>query len=155
MAAFINAVSGGAGGIQSKGDASGALNIQTAGTTAIAIDASQNVTFAANQTVAGNLTLSGAGNIVLNVLNTYSTAANGYQKLPSGIIIQWGSVAGVNSTPKSFTWPIAFPTAFLSGSLQNTGQQGYTELQNPSTTGAQAYSSNATGQIQYFIAIGY
>ena len=45
MAAFINAVSGGAGGIQSKGDASGALNIQTAGTTAIAIDASQNVTF--------------------------------------------------------------------------------------------------------------
>ena len=45
MAAIINAVSGGAGGLQSKGDASGALNIQTASTTAIAIDASQNVTF--------------------------------------------------------------------------------------------------------------
>jgi hypothetical protein len=48
MASTINAISGGAGGLTSKGDASGALNIQTAGTTAIAIDASQNVTFAQN-----------------------------------------------------------------------------------------------------------
>jgi hypothetical protein len=46
MASTINAISGGAGGLTSKGDASGALNIQTAGTTAIAIDASQNVSFA-------------------------------------------------------------------------------------------------------------
>jgi hypothetical protein len=50
MASTINAISGGAGGLSSKGDASGALNIQTASTTAIAIDASQNVTFAQNVT---------------------------------------------------------------------------------------------------------
>jgi hypothetical protein len=56
MASTINAISGGAGGLTSKGDASGALNIQTAGTTAIAIDASQNVTFSGGATIVGTLT---------------------------------------------------------------------------------------------------
>jgi hypothetical protein len=54
MASTINAISGGAGGLQSKGDASGALNIQTASTTAIAIDASQNVTFSGTLNVFGS-----------------------------------------------------------------------------------------------------
>lgn len=40
-----------------------------------------------------------------------SLAASGYQKLPSGLIIQWGSAAiGSNTT---VTFPIAFPTTCL------------------------------------------
>ncbi|MDA8258386.1 MAG: hypothetical protein M0Z99_22615 [Betaproteobacteria bacterium] len=35
-------------------------------------------------------------------------AGNGYQKLPGGLIIQWGSVAGSGSAV-TFTYPIAFP----------------------------------------------
>lgn len=37
-----------------------------------------------------------------------SLAANGYQKLPSGLIIQWGFAATGSAT---ITFPIAFPTA--------------------------------------------
>jgi len=81
-------------------------------------------------------------------------AAGGYQKLPSGLIIQWGS-ASVNSTPKAVTWPIPFPTAFLVGFLQNTAQNGTTELISATTTGAQLYSSNATANTQYYIVLGY
>lgn len=43
-----------------------------------------------------------------------SLAANGYQKLPSGLIVQWGLVdSPVNSTT-TISLPIAFPNAFLS-----------------------------------------
>lgn len=44
MASSINASTTGSGGLISTADSSGVLNIQTAGTTAIAIDASQAVT---------------------------------------------------------------------------------------------------------------
>ena len=43
MASTINASNSGAGGLISAGDASGVLALQTAGTTAITVDASQNV----------------------------------------------------------------------------------------------------------------
>ena len=37
-----------------------------------------------------------------------SLASNGYQKLPSGLIIQWGT-----TTAASTTFPLAFPTSLL------------------------------------------
>ena len=40
-----------------------------------------------------------------------SLASSGYQKLPSGLIIQWGS--GTGSGAHTLTWPIAFPNGFL------------------------------------------
>lgn len=41
-----------------------------------------------------------------------SKNVNGYQKLPSGLILQWGTaVAVAQSTVASITFPIAFPTA--------------------------------------------
>jgi hypothetical protein len=63
MASSINAST--TAGVVTTADTSGVLNIQTAGTTAIAIDASQAVTFAGavslsgNQTTTGNLTVNG------------------------------------------------------------------------------------------------
>ena len=42
----------------------------------------------------------------------FSLSANGYQKLPSGLIIQWGSHAAGTSLAVSF--PIAFPNAVFS-----------------------------------------
>lgn len=38
-----------------------------------------------------------------------SLAANGYQKLPGGLILQWGAASGVGSG--TITFPLAFPTA--------------------------------------------
>lgn len=39
-----------------------------------------------------------------------SLASSGYQKLPGGLIVQWGTVAGTGADV-SVTFPIAFPTA--------------------------------------------
>lgn len=49
-------------------------------------------------------------------------AANGYQKLPGGLIIQWGSVTvNVNVANEyvgqALTWPVTFPNAVLSVGL--------------------------------------
>lgn len=41
-------------------------------------------------------------------------STNGYQKFPSGLIIQWGRVTGVNAEQnKTVTLPIAFPNAIF------------------------------------------
>lgn len=49
-----------------------------------------------------------------------SVAANGYQRLPNGIIIQWMQFAKTTTaSPISNSWPIAFPTALwnISGTI--------------------------------------
>ena len=57
MASTINGTSTGSGGLITTGDDSGILNIQTNETTAITVDASQNVT------LVGTLTTSSRGQI--------------------------------------------------------------------------------------------
>ncbi len=56
-------------------------------------------------------------NIVLktNLFNAASLNGNGYQKLPSGLIIQWGSVlsSGAAAGNATATFPIAFPNSCL------------------------------------------
>ena len=39
---------------------------------------------------------------------------NGYQKLPGGLIIQWGQTLSNGSGIAEFTYPIAFPNAIIS-----------------------------------------
>lgn len=39
-----------------------------------------------------------------------STAASGYQKLPGGLIVQWGSAVAAITTGSTVTFPIAFPS---------------------------------------------
>lgn len=53
-----------------------------------------------------------------------SLLSNGYQKLPGGLIIQWGSVTaptGSGSPSLSTSFPIPFPTACLSITGVQTG----------------------------------
>lgn len=93
-----------------------------------------------------------------------SLAGNGYQKLPSGLIIQWGS----NNTPGvstgTITFPIAFPTATIScwgndasAGATVVGTLGFGASTNTNVVwygaqGAVAYSSIS----QFFwYAIGY
>ena len=45
-------------------------------------------------------------------ISARSFAASGYQRLPGGLIIQWGTVTLTGQTPVTVTFPIAFPTAF-------------------------------------------
>lgn len=47
--------------------------------------------------------------------NFLSGSTSGYQKLPNGLILQWGSLPSVGSTADvQVSLPIAFPSAFIS-----------------------------------------
>lgn len=86
-----------------------------------------------------------------------SLAGGGYQKLPSGLIIQWGGVA-TSDTSTVITYPIAFPNAVCS--LTATSQ----ENSNPSIAFNSWYpiskaqckiNANTSGFSVSYIAIGY
>ena len=49
----------------------------------------------------------------LNLFNTRSHTGNGWQRLPGGLLIQWGSVAVVIPNEATITFPVAF-TSVLS-----------------------------------------
>jgi hypothetical protein len=87
-----------------------------------------------------------------------SFAASGYQKLPGGLIIQWGGANSSNAgTSNSF--PITFPTACLSVVAMHNGssttQGGFTV--GSSTASAVTLISNGsiTPVSSNYIAIGY
>lgn len=87
-----------------------------------------------------------------------SLTDNGYQKLPGGLIIQWGAV-GIISNPTTWTFPIAFPNkcVAISGMILWTGGMNYANLNiNPLTskTSIELKSSNP-GSICFTMAIGY
>jgi len=78
MASTINASTTGGGGIISSADSSGVLQLQTAGTTAVTVDASQNVGIGtASPAAAGagyiNLTVNGSTSGFVDVKNTTVT----------------------------------------------------------------------------------
>lgn len=79
-------------------------------------------------------------------------ASSGYQKFPSGLIIQWGRRTGSGTV----TFPIAFPTAFLQGysSCYNGSAANIeTTFYGGTTTGGSVYGT-ASWSIAWF-AIGY
>lgn len=84
-----------------------------------------------------------------------SLTADGYQKLPSGLIIQWGRTTDTAST----TFPITFPTAALAiyatfDSLP-TASQASTTARILSTSTFSASWGAVTGDFVYWLAIGY
>lgn len=47
-----------------------------------------------------------------------SLATPGYQKLPGGLILQWGTTSVTNGSTATFTFPVAFPTACVFADVQ-------------------------------------
>lgn len=83
-----------------------------------------------------------------------SLATNGYQKLPSGLIIQWGAVSANGA--KSF--PISFPNAVFGVLMSSTAVAGvYTTIHAVSVglTGFGSDAQNVSNASGVFIAIGY
>ena len=90
-----------------------------------------------------------------------SKASNGYQKLPGGVIIQWGSGTPVSAGVITVNYPIAFPNGvFLvapspSGGNNTANASGIT-LSSVTLTMFQASNAAAlNGSAVYYIAIGY
>lgn len=72
-----------------------------------------------------------------------SLAANGYQKFPNGLIVQWGT--GMYVDAAAITFPIAFPNACLNVSVTQAGAGSYTSgAYNLGKTGF-----NVTNRISY------
>jgi hypothetical protein len=85
---------------------------------------------------------------------TGTVALAGSQKLPSGLIIKWGS-AGASTAGVAFTFPTPFPTsAFcIVGTNNNQTNPPAPSLSSLSTTGFTATVSSGTPNF-YWIALG-
>lgn len=87
-------------------------------------------------------------------------AANGYMKLPGGLIIQWGAIScpGVGGIT-TITLPIAFPSAFFSVVAISRGHYAAAESNdacNPiNNSQFQITSGNHVTQIFSWFAVGY
>ncbi|KAF1072696.1 MAG: hypothetical protein GAK45_00131 [Pseudomonas citronellolis] len=86
-------------------------------------------------------------------------ASNGYQKLPGGVIIQWGSVtnSATAGSATAVTFPIAFPNAARSVHLNSTVASttpAYAWCDGVTASGFNSRSNTANSGA-YYIAIGY
>lgn len=91
-----------------------------------------------------------------------SLGSSGWQRLPSGLIVQWGSANGNASGSQSITFPVAFPTGCRAVTMtaQNPSLYATTLTAGVSTTGFQFIvgtslgSSGSSTAAVYWIAIG-
>jgi hypothetical protein len=94
-----------------------------------------------------------------------SKVTSGYQKLPSGLIIQWGiTAASITGGSMSATFPIAFPNTCLfaaGASTANSAPTAWMATGTTTTTGATFWNAQASGsaaaagQGGSYIAIGF
>lgn len=107
---------------------------------------------------------------LFNGTSRNSLATNGYQKLPGGLIIQWGSWSGVTngSNTTSISFPISFPNTCLNVTATLNGAtgvgSGYGPYINTSTLSTSSFSFGVVSDIGgwialstslYWFAIGY
>ena len=81
--------------------------------------------------------------------NTQLTA-NGYQRLPSGLIIQWGIRTTTGATVVNF--PIAFPTACLSVNATSGSNGGFPVVVSVTTS---TFNLDSAATNNRWIAVGY
>lgn len=88
-----------------------------------------------------------------------SFSANGYVKLPNGMIIQWGQVGGVGTGGTTATYPIAFPNnAFVTVPYVSVSSGPVTQYVNSVSTGTPkttiTFALNTGTAAVGYIAIG-
>lgn len=88
-----------------------------------------------------------------------SLGVNGYQKLPSGLILQWGSTAALPAgSTTAITFPIAFPSACLSVTVNGANSSGswYAPGFAAKTATGFGLVTPSSGSTNYnWIAVGY
>lgn len=86
---------------------------------------------------------------------TKSLTTNGYAKLPGGLIIQWGS-ADATTAGVTVTFPLAWPHAMLAaGGMDNTAASYSHAMGSVTTTQFTFYTTAATLETSYWIAVGW
>ena len=86
-----------------------------------------------------------------------SFAPAGYQKLPSGLIVQWAFIGLAPYTSSLLNFPIAFPTAGLAivGSRRSDGSNTSYNFSIDSATQLRAQNTAGGTETAHYIAIGY
>jgi len=90
----------------------------------------------------GVVTVSNSLTVSTNTLNlgTSSISANGYSRLPNGLLLQWGTSASINQDSSgTVTFPVAFTTLY---NIQITGRQNI----NTGSGGSDTISAQSTTQ---------
>ena len=120
-----------------------------------------NVTGNVSGNVTGDVTGTASGNLTTSSFTgaNQSKASNGFQVLPGGVIMQWGSITAVQNTATTVTLPKTFPTAF--GSVTVTMVENTNDDRNTLKVGTTSLSSftirntSGTNFPAYWMAIGY
>lgn len=110
------------------------------------------------QSTGGYLVVGGTADLAKHAEFVASLAANGYQKLPSGLIIQWGSLSVAATSSSPVTWPVAFPTAAIQALVsmgESVGSGGTCGIYSLSMTGANISNAESSSNLIRFFAIGY
>jgi hypothetical protein len=88
-----------------------------------------------------------------------SIGVSGYQRLPSGLIIQWGFVSLTAGTYTTVTFPIAFPNfaraAYVTIGSSTSTAVSFAGVNNFNTTSVQIASNTGTAIGTYWMAIGH
>lgn len=89
-----------------------------------------------------------------------SLGTNGYQKLPGGLIIQWGNTASLTSgSSNTITLPVAFPNACQSvtycANTQNGSGASAQSITTKTTTSFSLWANALVSTAYNWIAIGY
>lgn len=102
----------------------------------------------------------------VNGPNSALRANIGYQRLPSGLIIQWGSGTSVTGNNDTVTLPIAFPNLFHQAWVSEGNATGWGGTPNPTvhgvtltaalgSFGASAVRLDSAGNVSYQTGISY
>ena len=89
-------------------------------------------------------------------------AANGYQKIPGGLIVQWGSATYSNDIDFNILFPVAFPTQCYSvvSSIQDVDKELVELIHSLSKSGFTVRFKRISGSLPdsgtvYWFAIGH
>ena len=108
-----------------------------------------------NANVSANIITTNTTTISSNIgltLGTSVKAANGYNYLPNGVLLQW-LTCSANSTSKTITWPIVFPTNVLNISGSSNALFTWSCLSS-NTTGCNVVTSNTVTSALSLTVIG-
>jgi len=132
--ASINASTSGAGGVITTADNTGILNLQTAGTNAVTVDASQNVGI-------GTTTPVGTAGVKLDVRGsiTGGAAGNGRASLEQGISTNSGYLAVWNTDISTRLGYVGYATLAGSGTFN---------VMSDNSTNALVFGTNATERMR-------
>jgi hypothetical protein len=126
------------------------------------LPASSTLILASESGISWNV-IGGSAQLTTSPLFGSSKVTNGYQKLPSGLIMQWGVGSTAADGLIAVTFPIAFPTACVGiyGTHSGAGLAAMIEVNTTRTTTGvttRTFShlgSTAAGWFVYWFAIGY